>query len=138
MIFSKRNKFDKKIIFNFNFKYKQFIKPNDFWYSCYNSWYNWCLKEMPHWLHKYVHKINKNVLTNIKNKNENKNKLLVINTIKEFDIFNKKYRYIGFFETINFWSNKKDESYMINWNEVSKDFGGIEICPYLLKRNNYL
>ena len=93
---------------------------------------------MPHWLHKYVHKINKNVLTNIKNKNENKNKLLVINTIKDFDIFNKKYRYIGFFEKNNFWSNKKDESYMINWNEVSKDFGGIEICPYLLKRNNYL
>jgi hypothetical protein len=130
MIFSKRNKFDKKIIFNF--KYKQFIciKPNGFWYSCYNSWYDWCLIKMPHWLHKYVHKINinKNVVTNI----ENKNKLLVINTIKDFDIFNKKYRHLGFFDKINLWNNKKDESYMINWNEVSKDYDGIEICPFLL------
>jgi hypothetical protein len=59
-------------MFDFNFKYKQFIciKLDGFWYSCYNSWYNWCLKEIPHWLHKYFHKINKNILTNIKNKNK--------------------------------------------------------------------
>ena len=49
---------------------------------------------MPNRLHKYIHKINinKNVLTDIRYKN--KEKILVINNIKDFDLFNKKYRYI--------------------------------------------
>ena len=43
MYLPKRNRIDgnKKIIFRE--KYKNYInqgKPNGFWYSCYNSWYN--------------------------------------------------------------------------------------------------
>jgi hypothetical protein len=29
-------------------------------------------------------------------------------------------------------------SNLIKWDEVSEDFGGIEICPYLLKRQYYI
>ena len=59
MKFPKRNKIDKnkKIIFNFEYKYKQpyqGLKPNGFWYSCYDSWYEWCLQNMPSGLHKYI------------------------------------------------------------------------------------
>ena len=124
----KRNKIDKnkKITFNVTTKYKQtkgyYYKPKGFWYSCYNDWYNWVSIEMPEWLHKYIHKINinKDVLTDIRNKN--KNKLLVINNVKDFDIFNKRYGY------------KRG----INWIKVAEDYGGIEICPFLYKRSNYL
>ena len=154
MKFPKRNKIDKnkKIIFNFEYKYKQpnqGLKPNGFWYSCYDSWYEWCLQNMPSGLHKYIHKINinKNVFTDIKNKD--KNKLLVINNIKDFDIFNKKYQGIKFddkndfaniygVDNSNFWEKKGGGTNLIKWDKVSQDFGGIEICPYLLKRKYYL
>ena len=94
----KRNKIDKNKIIKLNYekKYEQTKsrKPNGFWYSCHNNWYNWILNEMPEWLHKYIYKINinTNILTNIHNKD--KDKLLIINNIKDFDIFNKKYGYI--------------------------------------------
>ena len=133
MIFPKRNKIDKnkKINFNFEKKYEQSkpsVKPSGFWYSCYSSWYNWVNIEMPHLLYKYIHKINinKNVLTNIRYKN--KEKILVINNIKDFDLFNKKYGYI----------DKNNLYELIQWAKVEKDYGGIEICPYLTERSNYL
>lgn len=90
----KRNKIDKnkKINFNFGKVYKQSkngIKPHGFWYSCYNDWYNWTQIEGM-FRYKYIHKININskVLTDIENKN--KDKILVINNIKDFDIFNRR------------------------------------------------
>jgi hypothetical protein len=64
-------------------------------------------------LYKYIHKLNidRNVLTDIRNKDKNK-------LLEDFDLFNKKYG--------------KDSS--INWKKVSEDYGGIEICPFLKKR----
>lgn len=79
-------------------------------------------------LHKYIHKINlnRNMFTDIKNKD--KNKLLVINNIKDFDTFDKKYRDLYIDEKRNIWRS-------INWHNVTKDYGGIKICPFLKKRN---
>lgn len=141
----KRNKIDKnkKINFNFGKVYKQSkngIKPRGFWYSCYNDWYNWVSGEMPEWLYKYIHKININskVLTDIENKN--KDKILVINNLKDFDIFNKRYGHLDKNENNNniFSNNMKWKNYLVNWDKVSKDYGGIEICPYLTQRKHYL
>ena len=129
----KRNKIDKNKKINFNFKkvYKQSnsdFKPNGFWYSYYNDWYNFIQKEAQQFQYKYIHKININskVLTDIKNKN--KDKILVINNLKDFDIFNKRYGHIHHGE------NKKFD--VVNWKKVSKDYGGIEIGPYLIKRRH--
>jgi hypothetical protein len=113
---------NKKVIFDVKKKYQQpkdGLKPKGFWYSCYNGWYNWLkIEGMTKWMYKYIHKINfqKDVLSTIRKKN--KNKVLVISNLKDFDEFNKKY-------------GKND---LINWNKVSKDYGGIEICPHLSKR----
>ena len=91
---------------------------------CYNGWYKWIVEEdIDTAFHKYIHKINikKNILIDIKHKD--KNKILVIKNVKDFDIFEKKYRGI---------SN-------INWKKVSNDYGGIEICPYyLIERSGYI
>lgn len=130
MILPKRNKIDKNKKINFlHLKYNNIIhlKPSGFWYSCHNDWYNWIIKiKILHFLHKYIHKINlcKNIMTNIHNKD--KNKLLVIKTMKDFDIFNKRYRI-------------EENTYsLINWKIVAKDYGGIEICPFISKRKNYI
>ena len=147
MYLPRRNKIDKKKKINFTIKYTQKIdrKPNGFWYSCYNNWYKWVSKEMPEWLYTYIHKINihKNVLTDIRNKD--KNKLLVIHNIKDFDIFTKKYgmldeQMIKYHNThkMSKYISKKNWAYVIDWIQVSKDYGGIEICPFFTERSNYI
>lgn len=133
----KRNKIDKIKKHIFNKKYKQSshgFKPEGFWYSCHDSWYNWIIREdMKDFLHRYIHKINinRNILTTIQIKD--KNKLLVIKNTKDFDIFNKRYgiKYddlSGQYDIIH---------YVINWKKVARDYGGIEICPYLSRRKKY-
>ena len=140
MEFPKRNIItDDKIIKYLDYKQRIDVKPSGLWYSCHDSWYNWILaEEMPEKLLKYIHKLNikNNVLTDIRNKN--KNKLLVIKTLKDFDLFNKNYKVI-----IKSKYKKKKifytvENTYIDWKKVSNDFGGIEICPYLNKRRNIL
>ena len=137
----KRNKISKHKKFYFDVIYLQsneLYKPRGFWYSCYNGWYDWILENnMLNFLYKYIHKINikKNVITDIRTKD--KNKLLVINNLKDFDLFNKEYGYHASYGK-TFWKNAGGDNILIRWNDVSKDFGGIEICPYLQKRRYYL
>ena len=131
----KRNKIDQKKKLELKYKedYKfqnKSFKPIGFWYSCYNSWYDWIIQEgMFDFLYKYIHEItlNRNILTDIKNKD--KNKLLVINNIKDFDTFDKKYRHL-------YIDSKKNKYNFINWDKVAKDYGGIEICPFLKKKKS--
>ena len=159
----KRNKIDKKkkIDFDFEWVYEQHessVKPSGFWYSCYNSWYNWTEMNDGFGHHKYIHKININskILTDIENKN--KDKLLVINNLKDFYIFNKRYGHKAVIQYPPGGSPKrrfgdpdnttpdihpraykdKTKYVFINWDKVSKDYGGIEICPYLPQRKHYL
>ena len=134
----KRNRIDgnkKKI---FREKYKNYInqgKPNCFWYSCYNSWYNWIIKEgMDSLLHNYIHKINikSNIITDIWNKD--KNKLLVIKNISDFEVFHKRYsKKSKIIHSNEFISNE-----FINWKKVANDFGGIECCPYIPVYKKYI
>lgn len=124
-----------KINFDFGKVYKQSkngIKPSGFWYSCYNDRYNWTQIEGM-FQHKYIHKININskVLTDIENKN--KDKILVIDNINDFDIFNRRYGHLDKND-----HNMKWKNYLVTWDKVSKDYGGIEICPYLTQRKHYL
>lgn len=133
----KRNKIDKNKSINFTKKYvntSQQVKPNGFWYSCYDDWYKWVVKEdITDFLHKYIHKIiiNKNVTTNIMNKD--KNKLLVIKNIKDFDLFNKIYGTKKVPRIIHGMNHQT-----INWKKVANDYGGIEICPFIRKRQHYV
>tara|TARA_Y100000590_G_scaffold415860_1_gene514117 strand:+ start:1168 stop:1683 length:516 start_codon:yes stop_codon:yes gene_type:complete len=127
----------KKIKFDFEKKYQQVsgIKPNGFWYSCYNDWYNFTQRE-DQFVLKYIHQININskVSTNIQNKN--KDKLLVIHNLKDFDIFNSRYAYKGCHA--NEYKNDQIilQDYLVDWDKVSQDYGGIQICPYLKKRKH--
>ena len=146
----KRNKIDKNKNLELKMKtYKQDkFKPKGFWYSCYNSWYNWLRGEMPEWLFKYIHKINikRNIITNIQNKD--KDKLLVINNIKDFDILIEEYGFIcktmsKQYKTMSkqykkAYRKKKYYCNWIDWRKVSKDYGGIEICPLLKDGRVYL
>ncbi len=131
MILPRRNKITKEIHIVIH-KYQQNIslKPDGIWYSCGNSWYTWIIEEnMTEFLYKYIHKVNipNDAITNIKNKN--KNKLLVIKNINDFDIFNKKYGIIQ--------NSGSTVNQYIDWISVSKDYGGIEICPLIRSRTNY-
>jgi hypothetical protein len=104
-------------------------KPYGLWYSCNSAWYDWILLEhMREWLYKYIYKIYiyKNIQTDIRNKDNRK--LLLINNLKDFDIFNNRYKY----------KTTKNIRAQINWNKVSEDYGGIEICPYFTTRRKYL
>tara|TARA_B100001093_G_scaffold482563_1_gene514328 strand:- start:635 stop:1201 length:567 start_codon:yes stop_codon:yes gene_type:complete len=135
----KRNRVDKnkKISINFNRNYNQRVdfKPSGLWYACNNEW----LKFTQDWIsekhHKYIHKLNikRNVLTNIREKN--KKKILVIKNLKDLDLFFNKYSFkVDWF---NKWPKLKSlekQNYLIDWEKVSQDFGGIEICPYLGKK----
>ena len=137
----KRNKMEdkKKIKFDKKRKYQQVsgIKPDGFWYACYDDWYNFEQRGDS----KYIHQININsgVLTNIQNKN--KDKLLVIHNLKDFDIFNSRYahglRYSNDSEKEIFKYNDL-QNYLVDWKKVSQDYGGIQICPYLKKRKKIL
>ena len=123
MILPKRNKIINNKLKLQNKKYKQYIdwKPRGFWYSCGNSWYKWVKSEMPMWLYKYIYKID--IINKTSINNPDKNKILIINTESDFDIFINKY--------------KENRKQFINWSNVAKDFGGIEICPYMSSKSKY-
>jgi hypothetical protein len=127
MRFSKRNTFTKNKKIDLTIKYKQRIdlKPRGLWYSYYGSWYNWAVDEMPKMLFKYNHKIEikKDSLISIRKKDINK--ILLLDNKKDIITFSKRYGIINF-----------DNDYIfINWNLVSKDYGGVEFNPYL--KNDY-
>jgi hypothetical protein len=123
----------KKIIYK---PYKQSInlKPAGVWYSCGNKWYAWCKKEgMENYLHKYIHQININKTNITTVKNKDKNKLLIIKCIKDFDTFNKRYGV-----KTDLLKTGKMVDQLIDWSKVARDYGGIEICPYFATRRKLL
>ena len=84
-------------------------------------------------LHNYIHKINikLNIITDIWNKD--KNKLLVIKTITDFEMFHKRYR-----KKLKIISSNEFIHEFINWKKVTKDYGGIEICPCVSRYKKYI
>ena len=122
MRFPKRNIITYKTTFDLKKKYKQNngAKPVGIWYSYYGSWYKFIIdNNMNEELHDNIYKINikKDKLTNINLKD--KDKILLINNVKDFDKFTKKY---------------KTKNKLINWKDVANDFGGIEIAPYFSEK----
>ncbi len=93
------------------------FKPNGLWYGIDNEWLDWCYSEMPHWIKKYLFKLDIDT-TNI----------LIISNKDELDRFCKVYERIIF-----------DKLVEINWEKVRNDYKGIEITNYYnLKWNNNL
>jgi hypothetical protein len=84
-------------------------KPKGFWYSFGTEWVDWVRTEMPEWERPHLFKIDVDT-TNI----------LQLNNQSDFNEFVKKY---GINEKSS-WMN------MINWDKVSKDYGGFEIPDY--------
>ena len=127
----KRNKISNDgnmILHNDKYKQNNTFKPTGFWYSCKNSRIDWVTTEnMGQFLHKYIYKIvlYSKSFTNIHN--PDKNKILLIQSLKDFDTFNDKFKY----RKNEIESRFKDE---INWDMVSKYYSGIEIAPLLEKR----
>lgn len=85
------------------------IKPKGLWYGCGGDWKEWVQREMPHWVGKYAYKYALDV---------NLNRMCVIRNEKEFLEFNAKY------------GVEIRREMAIDWVKVSKDYEGIEICPY--------
>jgi len=128
MYFPKRNKItnDKVIKLTKGIRQKKCWKPNGIWYSCGNSWYNFIKDDETDRLHKYIHtiRLKNNKKTTYQNKDSNK--LLIIKDINDFDSFFNEYKV--FSDKLNY--------YLIDWVKVKKDYGGIEICPYLHNRRS--
>lgn len=97
------------------------FKPSGLWYAPNKTWINWCKENMPsETCNYYYFYILKLLYTSLDF--PNKNKILKISTVDEFDKFTFKYGCIS-------------GSFIgINWHYVAKDFGGIEIIPYISER----
>jgi hypothetical protein len=93
---------------------KLYMKSNGLWYAKKDIWLNWSKHNMKK-DYKYLYSI-KVYHTNFNNLD--KTKVLLIKSVKDFTDFSIKY---GKKE------NKTFDSILINWVNVSKDFGGIEI-----------
>lgn len=90
-------------------KKKTSFKPIGLWYSCGMGWYNFCLDN-----NFGVYKD-----CNIYQLEIDKSKILSINTIPKLKKFHNKYK-----ETKNNYE-------FIKWNEVYKEYYGIQFCPFL-------
>lgn len=101
-----------------------FIKPRGIWYQIDNCLFEWDVLGFGNFCFDIK------IKTNILNKEQG---ILSIKTIEEFHLFNNKYKVI-----------RKDNFVYINWEKVSKDFGGFEIKNYnfineeLRKDKNYI
>ena len=103
------------------------VKPRGLWYANADEWlkyfskYNEKIKEC-----KYVYELK---LKYTEYKKKNINKILHISTEKIFDKFTIKY---GIVEKSKY--SDDDYSIFINWTDVAKDYGGIEVMPLIHSR----
>jgi len=91
----------------------RFFKPRGLWYGFELDWLSWVSSEMPHLArtYKYLHEIKVT------------EKVLSLKTIDEAIAFTKKY------------GENTGYSIGINWEEVAKDYSGIEVKdPYTWSR----
>ena len=134
----KRNIITNHKIIDIELKYKQYkqsLKPNGLWYSLYSSWFNHIIfQDMDYKIKDYIHKIelNKNIFTNLQNPDSNK--ILLIKNLNDVAIFTRKYKTEkGKRKKMNMDPNSKIyfNYSVIDWEKVAKDYGGIEIYPYI-------
>lgn len=122
--------FSSKKLNYFNYEYQDrygWIKPNGLWYSYGTEWLDFLAATNETWAHKIIKKIKyiykiELYLTNI----------LKIKTLKQFKLFTHKYgikrNWIKFNNPSEIWQTKSFKyPYIINWNQVAKDYHGIDI-----------
>jgi hypothetical protein len=107
------------------------LKPCGLWFSPGKEWLDWCRKILPDHCesNKYFYVVVPKYTTL---ENPDKNKVLKIQNENDFDNFNFKYG-------DSFYDEKGSGGVFIKikWINVEKDFGGIEIIPFL-KNRSYL
>ena len=116
------NNYDFKVneIVNYNKNDKAF-KPFGLWYAPENIWLIWSKNFRGDYDKFYEIKLK---YTNFSNPNPNK----VLRIKNEKDFLDLTFKY-GHLEKIP----KIADYIMINWQEMAKDFGGIEVIPYIKK-----
>jgi hypothetical protein len=131
-----RNKLTTEPILLFKkIKYKQnWLKPKGIWYGLKHYWLdyytnNYERKQTSKFKYNgfiYKIKITTEIFTTINL--PNKNKILLIKSIKDLKAFEQLYYYKKITKTTNECQKFLGEKVLyINWNQVTKDFGGIEI-----------
>ena len=84
------------------------LKPRGLWYGIGNAWLEWVEAEMPEWKGMYFYELD-----------VDESKLLTINETEDIFALEDKYGKILFSDTKS-----------IKWEEVAKDYSGIEIPEY--------
>lgn len=99
------------------------------WYACGAEWLEFLVTNLPERLRPGMHLYAIGVKSTLLRDpiEPHPRRVLRISNTREFDRFERVY---GSFAP---WQSFGDDKY-IDWNRVSKDFGGIEICPYLWER----
>ncbi|XWV26661.1 hypothetical protein QJ857_gp0399 [Tupanvirus soda lake] len=108
------------------------FKPRGLWYAPGKAWLDWWRVNFDHddddiCKYKYFYVIVPIYTTLDK---PNVNCVLKIENVVQFDNFNFKY---GFCKI----KDNDDCMIKIQWDEVARDFGGIEIIPWLEIRSNF-
>jgi hypothetical protein len=94
-----------------------FGKPIGLWYDYNGDWLKWCLSEEIGWIRNYLYEVE-----------IDKNKILCISNVEEFERFEKEYFY---HPENNFSPSFLLHHSSINWQAVREKYSGIEIIPYL-------
>ena len=99
------------------------IKPNGLWYAPNIIWLNYMTNVLKKKIPKYTYIIKLNY-TDLNNKD--KNKVLQIKNIDDFDNFTFKYGYMH--------KTTVGTHIMIHWEKVEHDFAGVEVIPFIKER----
>jgi len=91
------------------------LKPHGLWYACGHEWIQWCKKE-----NFEIGDLENKFILDI-----DFNKILILDSVDKMILFNKQYG-IRDVQQREYWAVPNE----IDWNEVSKNYQGIEICPY--------
>lgn len=133
-----------EIKLNRNRKYKQMgLKPNGFWYSMKDSWYNHLCEyyDTDKLYNSYVYEIKLKSLSSDRKiftkciSHPDYNKILLLETIKDIDIFTNIYGRVMRMDK----NKNKDKFISISCSQLVKDYGGIEVRNYekLIKSSKF-
>ena len=108
---------------NLNQKYSKTdtfsLKPRGLWYSIDKEWIDWCKGNIPNWIKKY------NIELEIK-----EDEILIIKSLEDLENLQSKYK-LEVSESLAFIN-------YIDWNQVSKDYKGIEFQNYWKIKNEIM
>jgi len=110
-----------------NYKQKIGLKPDGFWYSCGDSWIKWLKSEWPDHKGEFYYEvlIDESKILKLTSSEE------IINFTKKYGVPNKILDLDDFEIEGNPEFKEKIQNYSIDWNTVSKEYSGVEFCPYI-------